>query len=384
MYFLGAYKDGDGTLFFSTNTAGFYFFNPRELIDNDFIPPVYITGLNVMNKPVYPADPDSILQLPIEFTKEINLSYRQNILSFSFAALNYFHPEKNQYAYRLVGYDKDWIYTDALRRYANYTNLDPGDYTFKVKASNNDGKWNEIPTVLKIVITPPFWKTSWFRILIFIGVVIALYLFYRYRVGQIILLQRIRNKIAADLHDDIGSTLNSISVFSEVARRDDSKRDRALVMIGESSRKIIESMSDIVWSINPENDSFDKIIFRMRSLSYNLLKIKRIECAFNADESLSGLKLPMEIRRNFYLIFKEALNNLVKYSQALHASIIISREHSSISCIVRDDGIGFDSSREHEGNGLGNMRKRAREIGAILEIESVIGKGTSIELNLRV
>jgi signal transduction histidine kinase len=210
------------------------------------------------------------------------------------------------------------------------------------------------------------------------------YLFYRYRIGQIILLQRIRNKIAADLHDDIGSTLNSISVFSEVARRDDSKKDRALAMIGESSRKIIESMSDIVWSINPENDSFDKIIFRMRSLSYNLLKIKTIECTFNADESLSGIKLPMEIRRNFYLIFKEALNNLVKYSQAFHASILVSREHSTISCIVRDDGIGFDNSREYEGNGLGNMRKRAKEIGAVLVIKSAIGKGTTIELNLRI
>jgi signal transduction histidine kinase len=92
----------------------------------------------------------------------------------------------------------------------------------------------------------------------------------------------------------------------------------------------------------------------------------------------------MEIRRNFYLIFKEALNNLVKYSQAFHASILVSREHSTISCIVRDDGIGFDNSREYEGNGLGNMRKRAKEIGAVLVIKSAIGKGTTIELNLRI
>ena len=211
----------------------------------------------------------------------------------------------------------------------------------------------------------------------------ALYSFYRYRIGQILLLQRIRNKIATDLHDDIGSTLNSISVFSEVTKKDSNKRDHALQMIGESARKIVDSMSDIVWSINPENDSFDKIIFRMRSLSYHLLKAKKIECSFNADESLAGIKLPMEIRRNFYLIFKEALNNLIKYSQAAQASILISREHGSITCIIRDDGVGFDNTQEYAGNGLGNMRKRAEEIGAVLSIESMIGKGTSIELNLK-
>src|SRR5262249_5155543 len=144
----------------------------------------------------------------------------------------------------------------------------------------------------------------WFRILLTLTLLYSAYAFYRYRIGQILLLQRIRNKIAADLHDDIGSTLNSISVFSEVAKKDTTKRDHALTMIGESSRKIIDSMTDIVWSINPENDSFDKIIFRMRSLSYNLLKVKKIECIFHADESLNEIKLPMEIRRNFYLIFK--------------------------------------------------------------------------------
>jgi signal transduction histidine kinase len=154
-------------------------------------------------------------------------------------------------------------------------------------------------------------------------------------------------------------------------------------MIGEGSRKTIDSMSDIVWSINPANDSFDKIIFRMRSLSYNLLKAKKIECTFSTDDSLSEIKLPMEIRRNFYLIFKEALNNLVKYSLAAHASILISREHGSITCVVRDDGVGFDSTQEYEGNGLGNMKKRAKEIGAILLIDSTIGKGTNIELNLK-
>jgi len=380
--FLSAYKDEKGSLYFATND-GFFYSNMKDWQDNKFTPPVHITDFSLMNKQVNAADSGSILKTPIEFTKELKLNYKQNILSFSFVALNYIHPEKNQYAYMLENYDKEWIYTDASRRFANYTNLAPGKYIFKVKASNNDGQWNDTPAEIKIIITPPFWQTAWFRILVGLAVAAALYSFYRYRIGQILLLQRIRNKIATDLHDDIGSTLNSISVFSEVAKKDSNKREHALQMIGESARKIVDSMSDIVWSINPENDSLDKIIFRMRSLSYNLLRAKKIECSFSADENLSGIKLPMEIRRNFYLIFKEALNNLVKYSQAAHASILISREHGSITCIIRDDGVGFDSTQEYAGNGLGNMRKRAEEIGAALSIESSIGKGTSVELNLK-
>jgi two-component sensor histidine kinase/streptogramin lyase len=381
---LSAYCDDDGTLYFGTLGGGMISFHPDSLKDNDFIAPVHITGFSLKNKLVTINDSNSILKSPIEYSKELLLNYRQNIISFSFSALNFIHPEKNRYAYKLENYDDDWIYTDASRRFANYTNLNPGKYIFKVKGSNNDGFWNETPTELIIIITPPFWQTAWFKVLVALGLIGLAYAFYRYRVGQIILLQRIRNKIATDLHDDIGSTLNSISVYSEVAKKDPARKDFALQMIGESSRKIIDSMSDIVWSINPENDSFDKIIFRMRSLTYNLLKVKKIDCSFKADESLNALKLPMQTRRNFYLIFKEALNNLVKYSHAARASVTLLHENRQVVLIVRDDGVGFDTSAKYNGNGLNNIRKRAGEINAVLNIESSAGEGTTVELNLKV
>ncbi len=382
MNYYCAFKGDDGNLYFGTSNAGFFYFNPKEFTDNKFIPPVYITSFKLMNKDVSENDSGVILKTSIEFTKEIALDYKQNIISFTFAALNFIHPEKYKYAYMLENYDKNWIYTDASKRFATYTNLDPGEYIFKVKGSNNDGVWNEKPTELKIIITPPFWKTVWFNILAVLILAGIAYKFYRYRIGQILLLQSIRNKIASDLHDDIGSTLNSISVYSEVARMDFSRRDHALAMIGESSRKVIDSLSDIVWTINPENDSFDKIILRMRTHSYNLLKAKKIDCTFKADESLNEIKLPMEIRRNFYLIFKEALNNLVKYSGAKRTSILISQDNRAIILIIRDDGIGFDRNLSYNGNGLNNMKRRAQEITAVLNIDSAIGKGTSIELYL--
>jgi ligand-binding sensor domain-containing protein len=379
-----SFCDEDGTLYFGTRGAGIIYFHPKDLKDNDFKPPVYLTGFRMLNKELSAEEKTKILNGPIEFAKEISLSHRQNTFSFSFAALNYVLPENNKYAYKLEGYDKDWITTDASMRFATYTNLSPGSYTFKVKGSNNDGVWNETPAQLKITIKPPFWKTVWFTISAGLVIILLVYTFYRYRISQILLLQRIRNKIAADLHDDIGSTINSISVYSEVAKKDGVRKEFALNMIGENSRRIVESMSDIVWSINPENDHFDKIIFRMRSTAYNLLKAKKIDCTFKTDESLNSLKIPMQIRRNFYLIFKESLNNLVKYSMADRASILLMYESRQVTLIVRDNGVGFDLKSKHNGNGLNNIRRRADEMKGKLTIESAFGSGTTVELNFRV
>jgi two-component system, NarL family, sensor histidine kinase UhpB len=218
-----------------------------------------------------------------------------------------------------------------------------------------------------------------------LGLIIVLMLFgYRtYRTRQVLRLQDIRNKIAGDLHDDIGSTLNSISVYSEVARKKDEQQDEALEMIGDASRKIIDAMSDIVWTVNPDNDSFAKIIFRMKSLAYNLFRAKKIEYTFHADESLEEKKLPLEDRRNFYLIFKEAVNNLVKYSNASRVAITLLSENSTIKLRIQDNGVGFDTSQDAVGNGLKNMKRRANEMKADLKIESSKGNGTQIELTLK-
>jgi two-component sensor histidine kinase len=383
MSIISAYCDTDGTMYFGTRNAGMFYFHPDSLKVNDFKPPVVITDFSLLNKPVSINDSTRVLKMPIEFTKELKLNYKQNILSFTFAALNYNHPEKNKYAYMLEEYDKEWVYTDASKRFANYTNLDPGTYIFKVKASNNDGLWNETPTEIKIIITPPFWQTAWFKALLALIALGIVYAFYRYRIGQLVLLQRMRNKIAADLHDDIGSTLNSIALYSDLAKQQPVQRDYALGMIAENARKIIDSMSDIVWMINPKNDSFDKIIFRMRSLTHDLLKTKKIECQFKYDETLNEISLPMGMRRNIYLIFKEALNNMIKYSNATKASIKMLHEKKTIILLISDNGTGFDHSVSHNGNGLTNMVQRAEEIGAKLNIESEQGVGTNIELNIK-
>jgi len=381
--FASVFKDPEGNLYFGSACGQIVYFNPNELKENTFCPPVYITGFSLFNKNLNPPDENGLLQTAIETTQTITLSYEQNVLAFTFAALNFVHPENNHYAYMLEGFDKDWIYTDASKRFVNYTHLDAGRYVFKVKGSNNDGIWNETPATLELIITPPYWETWWFRLAIMGIVTAGVYSLYRFRLEQILKVQNIRNKISGDLHDDIGSTLNSISIYSEVAKQKSKVQIQELDLIGESSRKVMDAMSDIVWTINPENDSFEKIIFRMRSLTHQLMKARKIEYTFDADDSLNLLNLPMQTRKNFYLIFKEALNNLVKYSQATKASIRLTSENKFVHLHIRDNGKGFDAANPPRGNGLNNMKRRAEEINAIITIESSEGKGTAVNLVLK-
>jgi signal transduction histidine kinase len=195
-------------------------------------------------------------------------------------------------------------------------------------------------------------------------------------------LQTLRNKIASDLHDDVGSTLSSISIFSEMVKEQSSEVNPMLEQIGDSSRKMLDAMADIVWTINPENDQFEKIILRMKSFAYELLGAKKIDFEFDADDNVSQLKLPMHTRKNLYLIFKEATNNMVKYSEANKASFSISGNKEKLTMFIRDNGKGFDVNKDSEGNGLKNMKKRAKEIGANLLIESEAGTGTTLQLIL--
>jgi two-component system, NarL family, sensor histidine kinase UhpB len=201
-----------------------------------------------------------------------------------------------------------------------------------------------------------------------------------FRVRNKLKLQMLRNKIASDLHDDVGSTLSSIAIFSEVAQQQSKEVIPMLNTISDSARNMLDAMADIVWTINPENDQFEKIILRMRSFAYELLGAKKIDFEFTADENASKLKLPMDVRKNLYLIFKEATNNLVKYSEAKRASFSITRDKNHLTMLIRDNGKGFDAEKESSGNGLKNMKKRAEEIRAKLLIESYAGNGTTIQL----
>jgi signal transduction histidine kinase len=214
--------------------------------------------------------------------------------------------------------------------------------------------------------------------------ILSFFVYKNYRTRQKLNLQTLRNKIASDLHDDVGSTLSSISIFSQMAQQQSKEVNPLLETIGESSRKMLDAMADIVWTINPENDQFEKIVLRMRSFAYELLGAKNIDFEFNADEEVTKMKLPMELRKNLYLIFKEATNNMVKYSGANKALFNIKEEKNNLVMLIKDNGKGFNMQQSTAGNGLKNMKKRAKEIGAYFIIESTPGNGTVIELKVAV
>jgi signal transduction histidine kinase len=212
--------------------------------------------------------------------------------------------------------------------------------------------------------------------------ILSFFVYRNYQNRQKLKLQTLRNKIASDLHDDVGSTLSSISIFSQMAQEQSKETIPMLETIGESSRKMLDAMADIVWTIKTENDQFEKIILRMKSFAYELLGAKKIDFEFITDEEIEKMKLPMEVRKNLYLIFKEATNNMVKYSGADKAMFAIKEEKNNLMMTIHDNGKGFDIHRSSEGNGLKNMKKRAIEIGGELSIDSHPGNGTTIQLKV--
>ena len=268
--------------------------------------------------------------------------------------------------------------------------LQKNEANYAVQKAETDKKQNQVALLNKekAIQTLQLKKQKLLKnyLLLSLGVFIILsfFVYNYYRTRQQLRLQTLRNKIASDLHDDVGSTLSSIFIFSQMAQQQSKEVIPLLDIIGESSGKMLDAMADIVWTINPENDQFEKIISRMKNFSYELLGAKKIDFEFVADDDVTKVNVPMEVRKNLYLIFKEATNNMVKYAQADKAMFSIKGEKNNLTMIIHDNGKGFDVNGSTTGNGLKNMRKRAEEIGARLVIDSLPGNGTTIEFSVAV
>ena len=197
-------------------------------------------------------------------------------------------------------------------------------------------------------------------------------------------LQFMRNRIADDLHDDIGSTLSSISIMSELAKNKSPQAIPLLTSIGESTSSLQENMTDIVWAINPENDRFENVLTRMDQFASEILEAKNIELDFESDAWLSTFKLTIWQRKNVYLFFKEVINNAAKYSCADKVSVRIARKEHSIEMTIRDNGKGFDTEKIFNGHGMHSLRKRKDELHADLYISSHLNEGTCVQLKFKI
>lgn len=195
-------------------------------------------------------------------------------------------------------------------------------------------------------------------------------------------IEKVRNSIARDLHDDIGSTLSSINIMSQVALQDNDKAAMHLQKIASHSSRMMESMSDIVWSINPKNDSLEQVVAKMKEFAAEILEPKDIDYYFHIATEIHDLKLDVAKRKNIFLIFKEAINNAAKYSEGKKVNVTLDRIENTFQLMVRDNGKGFDTTLNNTGNGLKNMEARANTMGGVLEQKSTVGSGTEILLKL--
>ena len=332
-------------------------------------------------------DKETYLSISSADKAAVNLSYYQNFFSIAYSLLKSNPNSTAQYAYQLQGFDKDWNYVKE-RQTAYYTNVPPGQYEFLVKATDENGNWTCFSKPLFITITPSFWQQWWFYALIGLGAAILLYLIYRYRIGQLKRMMELRTKISQDLHDEVGATLSGVALFSEIAgsklnEGNQSETKLYLERIATHAKEMVEKMSDIVWAINPQNDSFEKVISKLQAYASLLCTGKKIKLYFEADDSIRSQYMNMQQRKNVYLIIKEALNNAVKYSNCRELFIKLEKNHHQLQIVIKDDGHGFDTTSANNGNGIKNMKGRARELKAELKIDSNPEEGTLVQLHYK-
>jgi len=364
----GFYMSDKGELFLGFNGA-INSINTNTIAFNKKPPLVFVSRLNIKGQ-----------QRHFDANNKVVVKPGERNIVIEFSALNYSQSKKNRFAFLLEGYDSAWRHTGD--RILNLMNLEGGSHRLHVKASNNDGVWSE-ETIYIIKVIPPFYQTIWFKLLLVALGGLLFLLAFIYRKQQKKRLEKIRERIATDLHDDMGSTLSSIRIFSDVAKRQIEEKPETVQLldrISNNATSLSENMQDIIWTIRSDNDTLEDLVSRMREFGLRVCDAKNIRFNTTVSQSFKASKLTLEQRRNLYLIFKEALNNAVKYSQCNQIDLILNLKNRFLKLELADNGKGFNLEEVKRGNGLNNLEKRAKEINGQIDIKSVPGKGTCINL----
>jgi ligand-binding sensor domain-containing protein/two-component sensor histidine kinase len=366
-----ALRDRQGTLWFST-PLGVSRLSP-SLDRPRYPPPVLVTGLSIggVAQPISDLGQSSVSGFKL----------RRNPLRIDFVGLGFSPGEALRYQYRLEGADPDWgAPTD--QRAVVYASLSPGRYRFLVRAVASEGAVSRDPASVAFTVLPPLWRTNWFLVTSVLATLLIFYLLHRYRLARLLAVANLRTRIATDLHDDIGAGLSQIAILSEVAQRPPERtgslEKAPLSDIAGISRELVDSMSDIVWAINPEHDRMGNLVHRMRRFATDVLGGQGIALRFRSSVTDEDLKISAEVRRQLYLIFKESIHNVVRHSGAGRVEVALDGVKDGLTLTVTDDGEGFDAAAEHEGHGLRSMRRRAAAMGGLVELASSPGRGTTV------
>lgn len=374
-------REASGALWFGTwNGAARY---EPAAAERTSPPPVFLSDLRVNGVSV-----NTLSQLGEINLRNFEFTSDQRQIQIDFLALGFGVGESMRYQYKLDGVDADWS-EPSPQRMVNL-NLSSGTYSFLVRAINAEGVTSATPARLSFSIARPIWQRWWFLLMVATAIAFAVYFVYRYRLAQLLKLERVRTRIASDLHDDIGSSLSQIAILSEIAQHKagDNGAAEPLRRIADTSRDMVDSMSDIVWAINPRNDHLSDLTHRMRRFAGDTFDSTDVGYRFHFDEAAPDIGLGADLRREVYLIFKECINNAAKHSGADYVDISVNVVTDVVSVTIADNGHGFDvatalsgEANGYGGNGLLNMRKRAERLGGEFSIEST-GTGTTVRFSV--
>jgi signal transduction histidine kinase/ligand-binding sensor domain-containing protein len=368
-----AHRDRSSVLWFATN-SGISRLIPIPDISSP--PPVIlISALRVMGAP------RPISDLGETHIAGLTLPPTGNGVEIEFVGLDFSPNNRHRYEYKLDGADSDWSPPTYQRR-VNFARLAAGSYRFLVRAVNTDGVSSLEPATVEFSVMKPFWARWWFLAAMALTAGVAAYAAFRYRVAQLMKVERVRARISADLHDDIGASLSQIVVLSEVARAhldgDHPAAVSPLAEIATISREVVDSMGDMVWIINPRYDHLNDLVARVRRFAGDILGSRDINLQFRGPDVSDDPLLSAEVRRHFLLITKEAVNNIVRHSGATEACIDFELHDRRLRLRVSDNGRGFHGAACHQGNGLANIRRRAAWLGGSAELRTSPNEGTVI------
>jgi signal transduction histidine kinase/ligand-binding sensor domain-containing protein len=391
-----AVRSADGRIWMLTH-SGVVVADPDILSDNTNPPPILLAQVAMDGQVIASHNgfaPAESAAVPQTLNRQLQIPPSHRHLEFDFTAFNYRAPENLQFRYQLKGYDNGWS-PAGPERTAAYSRLGAGDYQFRVEASVGDGPWSP-PATVDFEVIPFFWQTWWFRVSVVLAFTLSLIAIVRYvsyrrlrmrlhAMEQQAAVERERGRIARDIHDDLGNRLTEIQLLTGLAERNDEVPQNTMTHIHEISsaaRQATDALDEIVWAINPGNDTLPHLINYLGQFATDFMRTAGIQCRLDLPENPPAKSVSAEVRHNLFLAIKESLNNIARHSNATEVSVLILATEKSLNVIIQDNGRGFAGDAKTDGaDGLENMRLRIAEIGGQFQIKSTPGVGTSISFN---
>jgi ligand-binding sensor domain-containing protein/signal transduction histidine kinase len=387
----GAVRARDGTLWFPT-IKGLTSVDPTQLHPNTNPPPVLIESVLVDDQPF------SRLALGVKGPESVTIPAGRERLEIHYTSLNLGAPDRARFRYRLEDYESAWVEAGNTR-VVRYPKLPPDDYRFRVIACNEDGVWNETGSSLAITVLPPFWQTGWFltaSALALLGTIVGSVHYVSTqrlkrqveRMKQREALEKERGRIARDLHDQLGASLTQIALLGELAESD---KDAAAEVeahaqqISKTARETTRVLDEIVWAVNPSNDTLEGLINYVCKYAQDYLTVAGLRCRLEVPAQLPATALPPEVRHNVFLAAKEALTNVVRHAQATEARLRLRLEPTAFTLEIEDNGrgvAGLNDPRAQTRNGLRNMRRRMEDLGGSFSIGPSPGRGAVVRLTV--